>query len=212
MVQQIVSYSGVVTHKDDKRWRFSEQDGGVVSVTIAPALFNPTDTAKRDKYLTGVGDEATVVWINSGIPLARVNSGEYEGLFGPYDPDATDGRQEKIWGLLESQIECNVKFSGLTVGEPMVGMRYRGDIRKRYLPVIPADDAVWGGDFWDIDEDNTIIAKLSLTEAGGSSQATVPDGSITTAKLANGAVTTEKLADKAVTAAKVADGVIPSGK
>ena len=49
-------------------------------------------------------------------------------------------------------------------------MRYRGDIIKSKLPVVPADGAVWGGSFFDI-EDDTVTP---LSNASATSNITVP--------------------------------------
>lgn len=197
---EMVHGTGITTVEENNEWRFGEQDGGVVSVTLVPDLFNVEDEALKNKYLTGLGPNATTIYIRSGIPLALITSGENTGAYGPYDPDATDGRQTAIAGLLESTIAVNITYTGWDVDDVYVGMRYRGDIIKSKLPVIPADDAVWQGDFYDVEEDK--VTALSAKTATG--------GTTTPPAIADGSVTTAKIAAKAVTAAKIADGVIPT--
>lgn len=51
---EMVHGTGLTTVEENNEWRFGEQDGGVVSVTLATDLFNVTDETLRDKYLTGV--------------------------------------------------------------------------------------------------------------------------------------------------------------
>lgn len=191
--------NGTTTYEENNEWRFGEQSGGVVSVTIVPDLFNVEDETLRNKYLTGLGPNATTIWIRSGIPLALITEGENSGAYGPYDPDAEDGRADRIAGLLESMVAVNISYTGWDVDDVYVGMRYRGDIIKSKLPVVPAADAVWQGDFYDVEEDK--VTPLTAASTGG---ATTPPA------VADGAVTTAKIADKAVTAGKIADGVIPA--
>ena len=169
MAYENVRSTGIVTVEENNEWRFGNHtDDGTVSVILDLSTFNVNDKTKRDKYLTGLGDKATTIWIKSGIPLAKITaSGEY----GPYDPNATDGRQNKIAGLLESMVEISVTFGGWdVVNGANVGMRYRGDIIKSKLPVVPADGAVWGGSFFDI-EDDTVTP---LSNASATSNITVP--------------------------------------
>ena len=90
MTQEMVHSSGLVTVEEDNSWRYGEKNtNDSVSVTIVPELFKTAD----NKYLTGVGPKATTVYIRSGIPLAKITSGANVGSYGPYDKQATDGRQ-----------------------------------------------------------------------------------------------------------------------
>ncbi|WP_191996883.1 hypothetical protein [Bifidobacterium platyrrhinorum] len=216
---EMVHGTGITTVEENNEWRFGEQEGGVVSVTLVPELFNVADETLKGKYLTGLGPNATTIYIRSGIPLALITSGENTGGYGPYDPDATDGRQTAIAGLLESTIAVNITYSGWDVDDVYVGMRYRGDIVKSKLPVVPADDAVWGGEFYDVEEDK-VTALSGMKASATPTTPTIADGSVTSAKLAAGAVNTAalgdgqvtgaKLAAKTVTKDKIADGVIPT--
>lgn len=163
MAYENVRSTGIVTVEENNEWRFGNHtDDGTVPVTLDLSTFNVKDETKRDKYLTGLGDKATTIWIKSGIPLAKITA---SGAYGPYDPNATDGRQNKIAGLLESMVEISVTFGGWdVVNGANVGMRYRGDIIKSKLPVVPADGAVWGGSFFDIEDDTvTPLSNASAT-------------------------------------------------
>ena len=160
MTIEMVKTSGVVTHEVDDSWRYGEKNSNdSVSVVIVPELFNTND----NKYLTGVGPKATTVYIRGGIPLAKITSGTNQGMYGPYDKKATDGRQTAIAGLLESEVAVNITLAGWDIDDPTVGMTYRGDIVKSKLPVVPEESAVWNCDFYDIENDS--VTRL----AGGAS-------------------------------------------
>ena len=162
MTQEMVHSSGVVTVEEDNSWRYGEKNtNDSVSVTIVPELFKTAD----NKYLTGVGPKATTVYIRSGIPLAKITSGTNVGSYGPYDKTASDGRQTKIAGLSESQITVNINMSGWDLDDPLVGMTFRGDIVKSNLPVKPEDTAVWGGEFYDVEND--VVTPLSAAAGVG---------------------------------------------
>lgn len=158
MTQEMAHFSGIVTVEEDNSWRYGEKNtNDSVSVTIVPELFKTAD----NKYLTGVGPKATTVYIRSGIPLAKITSGANVGSYGPYDKQATDGRQTKIAGLLESMVSVNINLSGWDVDDPLVGMIYRGDIVASKLPVEPESGAVWGGEFYDVEDD--VVKPLSAS-------------------------------------------------
>ncbi|KAA8829332.1 hypothetical protein [Bifidobacterium tissieri] len=196
--------TGLVTIEDKQDWLVSKRSGGVRTVTIDLDTFKVDDEDKLAQYVTGTGDRATVIYIRSGIPLARITD---SGAYGPFDPDATDGRQLGVAGFLESMLAVSITFSGweLVKGD-QVGMRYRGDIRKELLPVEIPDGTTVEGDIYDVPEEGP-VTHLSAV-AGGA--ATPGAGSITSAMLAKGAVNTNALGDKQVTAAKLADGVTPT--
>lgn len=72
---------------EDQRWLGSAHGTTATRpITLDSALF---DTA--DHYRFG--------WFPSGLPVGRINA---SGLYGPYDPDATDGRQVLAGFLLTS--------------------------------------------------------------------------------------------------------------
>ena len=158
MTQEMAHFSGIVTVEEDNSWRCGEKNtDDSVSATIVPELFKTAD----NEYLTGVGPKATTVYIRSGIPLAKITSGANVGSYGPYDKQATDGRQTKIAGLLESMVSVNINLSGWDVDDPLVGMTYRGDIVASKLPVKPESGAVWGGEFYDVEDD--VVTPLSAS-------------------------------------------------
>lgn len=165
MVNMIHS-TGVRTIAEDQTWRYGEQLPGTVSITLDLATFSNATKANKEKYLTGMDDSATEVYIKSGLPLALITSGASKGLYGPYDPSATDGRQERVAGLLESQIKVNVTIGGWEVEDSeVVGMRFRGNVIVANLPVIPADTVAWDGDFVAVDPNTGTTKRLPNTVA-----------------------------------------------
>ena len=169
MTIEMVKTSGVVIHEVDDSWRYGEKNSNdSVSVVIVPELFKTTD----NKYLTGVGPKATTVYIRGGIPLAKITSGSNKGMYGPYDKTATDGRQTAIAGLLESEVTVNITLSGWDVGDPLVGMTYRGDIVKSKLPVVPEEGAVWDCDLYDVENDS--VTRLAGGASGSSASYVLP--------------------------------------
>lgn len=162
MVNMIHS-TGVRSVIDDQTWRYGEQLPGTVSVTLDLATFSNATTDNKKKYLTGLDDSATEVYIKSGVPLARITS---SGLYGPYDPKATDGRQDRVAGLLESMLKVNVTVGGWEVEDSeVVGMRFRGNVIVKNLPVSPAATVAWDGDFVSVDPDTGTTKRLPNTVA-----------------------------------------------
>lgn len=164
-IEQVHS-TGIVTVKDDQSWRFGEQPHGTLDVTLDLTKFNVADSEKLQKYITGYGPKAQTVYIKSGLPLGRITD---TGLYGPYDKDATDGRNA-VAGLLESQLTVNVVLSGWELADgDNAALRYRGDIIKKNLPVVPEDSATWNGEFYDIDEETGKATRLGAA-AGAAGQ------------------------------------------
>lgn len=164
-IEQVHS-TGIVTVKDDQSWRFGEQPHGTLDVTLDLTKFNVTDNKKLQKYITGYGPKAQTVYIKSGLPLGRITD---TGLYGPYDKDALDGRNA-VAGLLESQLTVNVVLSGWELADgDNAALRYRGDIIKKNLPVVPDDKATWNGEFYDIDEETGKATRLGAA-AGAAGQ------------------------------------------
>ena len=175
MTIEMVKTSGVVTHEVDDSWRYGEKNSNdSVSVVIVPELFKTTD----NKYLTGVGPKATTVYIRSGVPLAKITSGTNQGMYGPYDHAATDGRQTAIAGLLESEVAVNITLAGWDIDDPTVGMTYRGDIVKSHLPVVPEEGAVWTCDFSDIENDS--VTRLAGGASGSAASYVLPPAATNT--------------------------------
>ena len=155
--------TGVRTIADDQTWRYGEQLPGTVSITLDLATFSTANKTNKAKYLTGLDDSATEVYIKSGVPLARITS---SGLYGPYDPEATDGRQERVAGLLESMLKVNVTVGGWEVEDSeVVGMRFRGNVIVANLPVVPAATVAWDGDFVSVDPATGTTKRLPNTVA-----------------------------------------------
>lgn len=175
MVNMIHS-TGVRSVIDDQTWRYGEQLPGTVSVTLDLTTFSNAETENKKKYLTGLDDSATEVYIKSGVPLARITS---SGLYGPYDPEAKDGRQDRVAGLLESMLKVNVTVGGWEVEDSeVVGMRFRGNVIVKKLPVVPADTVAWDGDFVSVDPDTGTTKRLPNTVAStGPGAATGPGAS-----------------------------------
>lgn len=162
MVNMIHS-TGVRSVIDDQTWRYGEQLPGTVSVTLDLTTFSNAETENKKKYLTGLDDSATEVYIKSGVPLARITS---SGLYGPYDPKAKDGRQERVAGLLESMLKVNVTVGGWEVEDSeVVGMRFRGNVIVDNLPVVPAETVAWDGDFVSVDPATGTTKRLPNTVA-----------------------------------------------
>lgn len=162
-IEQVHS-TGIVTVKDDQSWRFGEQPHGTLDVTLDLTKFNVSDNKKLQKYITGYGPKAQTVYIKSGLPLGRITD---TGLYGPYDKDASDGRNA-VAGLLESQLTVNVVLSGWELADgDNAALRYRGDIIKKNLPVVPDDNATWNGEFYDIDEETGKATRLGAAAGAG---------------------------------------------
>nr|DAQ34789.1 MAG TPA: HEAD DECORATION PROTEIN [Caudoviricetes sp.] len=162
-IEQVHS-TGIVTVKDDQSWRFGEQPHGTLDVTLDLTKFNVSDNKKLQKYITGYGPKAQTVYIKSGLPLGRITD---TGLYGPYDKDALDGRNA-VAGLLESQLTVNVVLSGWELADgDNAALRYRGDIIKKNLPVVPENNATWNGEFYDIDEETGKATRLGAAAGAG---------------------------------------------
>lgn len=162
-IEQVHS-TGIVTVKDDQSWRFGEQPHGTLDVTLDLTKFNVSDNEKLQKYITGYGPKAQTVYIKSGLPLGRITD---TGLYGPYDKDALDGRNA-VAGLLESQLTVNVVLSGWELADgDNAALRYRGDIIKKNLPVVPENNATWNGEFYDINEETGKATRLGAAAGAG---------------------------------------------
>lgn len=158
--------------KDDQSWLVNRMSDGVASVTLDLSTFLGD---KEDDYFASLTDEDTVGYLKSGIPLGRITA---SGKYGPYDPDATDGRQAAIVGLLESQYEVEFTRTGLKGGADQdAGMRYMGVISRANLPYA-VDGATWAGWFIDFDKTAQTVTILSGVPAGtavpGSTKVTPP--------------------------------------
>lgn len=157
VANEMVHFSDTTEAVFDQSWRWGEQLSGVVTVTLDLTLFEKATDAKKEQYLTGVGATAAEVWIKQGLPLARVTA---TGLYGPYDPDAKDGRADAVYGLLESDVRVERTFNGWADTATAAGMRIRGNVVVKNMPVIPGDNVAWYGDFVSVDPDTGIAKRL----------------------------------------------------
>lgn len=131
---------------DDQSWLVNRITDGTQGVTLDVNTF--LTEGKSDQYFNHLSDDDLVGYIKSGIPLAIITSGDSQGLYGPYDPDATDGRNGPIEGLLESQFPIEFNRAGVKNRYVSAGMRYMAVINKANLPY-PVDGASWHGMFYD---------------------------------------------------------------
>lgn len=202
----MASVIGVTTEtysmpQDDQSWLVNRITDGVQSVQLDVNTF--LTEGKTEDYFASLEDDDTIGYVKSGIPLALITTGDSQGMLGPYDPAATDGRNGPIEGLLESQFAVEFTRSGVKERYVSAGMRYMAVINKENLPY-DVGDATWHGMFYDnqnVTTGGTLTPITMLSAASASNGAT---------ELADASVTTAKIADKAVTAGKIADGVIPT--
>lgn len=147
--------SGVITlgaakPKDDQKWLVNRIADGVRVVSLDLTTFIG-NSDKEKKYFAALSDTDSMSYLKSGIPLARITaSGEY----GPYDSEASDGRQLGVAGLLESQLPVEWVRGGLKYKTYSTGMRYMGVIDKSKLPV-EVGTAVFEGLFFDMPNGDT---------------------------------------------------------
>lgn len=126
---------------DDQSWLVNRMTDGVREAQLDLSLFTGDDT-KEQAYFASITPDDNIAWLKSGIPVGKVTD---TGMFGPYNPDATDGRQLKVYGFLESQLQVVFTRTGFEDQYPTVGVRYMGVIDKTRLPVIPADGTPYEG-------------------------------------------------------------------
>lgn len=114
---------------EDRSWLASENNiKETQSVTLAVALFT-----KATHYPNG--------YIKSGTWIAKATSGPYVGLWGPYDNNASDGRQTN-GGVLFNTVP-NVREGGPNLGAPLLK---RCAVRVSKLPTNHGLDAAGQAD------------------------------------------------------------------
>lgn len=101
---------------ENREW-LGSRDGTDVTQTIT--LATATFTAGTH-YPNG--------FIPSGTVLGQITSGQYAGMYGPYDNAASDGRQVAVGFLYSNQ---KVRSGGPNVGAPI---HWRGIIKSAKLP------------------------------------------------------------------------------
>lgn len=130
MANAMVRTVNLTAPQDKQKWLLNRITDGVKKVTLDLSTF--VGGANESKYFASIDDENTVAYLHSGIPLARINN---SNNFGPYDPAAHDGRQNKVAGFLESQVKVEFARKGLKERYVDSGLRYMAVIDKGELPV-----------------------------------------------------------------------------
>lgn len=198
--------------RDDQSWLVNRFTDGVRTVTLDMTTF--LDDDHETDYFASVSDTDTVSYLKSGIPLARITA---SGKYGPYDPEASDGRETGVAGLLESQLRIEWTRGGLKYKTFSAGMRYMAVIDKSKLPV-DTGEAVFEGLFFDLPNgDNSAAggAITPLSAAAGKATASVSVDSVSDAGTTGKQLMKAANADAALTAigitkaSKVAD---PAGE
>lgn len=159
-----INETGVVTThvgqpNDDQSWLVNRLGDGIQSVTLDVTTF-VSDTM-ASKCIVDDDPDNTVVYIKSGIPLARITK---SGLYGPYEAAAKDGRNGKIEGVLESTFSVEFNRTGVKVPTVTAAMRYTGAIDTTKLPV-DVTGAKWDGLFVKITPDGSPATLLSNAPA-----------------------------------------------
>lgn len=181
---------GVTAPQDDQSWLVNRMSDGIKEGQLDLALFTGDEEAEA-KYFASIDPDDTDAWLKSGIPVARVNG---TNTYGPYDPAATDGRQSKVAGFLESQLHVVFTRTGFENRYPTVGIRYMAVIDANNLPVDLPAGTQFDGLVLDYDKDaGSDVTVLSAGSGAANGPAIPADGSISTVKLADGAVTPAKL-------------------
>jgi hypothetical protein len=162
--------TGTIVPENDQAWIVNYNANAVRDVTLSLPAFQGD---KEDTYLTAADEEATVGYLKAGIPLALISSGEDAGKFGPFDPDATDGRADAVAGFLESLHEITFTRSGWKETELSAGMRYQGVLDLSHVPVEIPDGTKFLGDFYAYQSDKTVTALSGGSGAAGSAAPTI---------------------------------------
>lgn len=160
--------------RDDQSWLVNRFADGVRTVTLDLTTFIGGDN--EDKYFASVSDTDTVSYLKSGIPLARITA---SGKYGPYDPEASDGRETGVAGLLESQLRIEWTRGGLKYKTFSVGMRYMAVIDKSKLPV-DTGEAVFEGLFFDMPNGDNTAAGGPITPLSAAAGKAVASASVDT--------------------------------
>lgn len=162
-----INETGVVTThvgqpNDDQSWLVNRLGDGIQSVTLDVTTF--VSSTMASKCIVDDDPDNTVVYIKSGIPLARITKGANTGLYGPYEAAAKDGRNGNIEGVLESTFSVEFNRTGVKVPTVTAAMRYTGAIDTTKLPV-DVTGAKWDGLFVKITSDGSPATLLSNTPA-----------------------------------------------
>lgn len=164
---EMVHTTGYTVPKDDQSWLINRITDGIREAQLDLSLFTG-DKEKEQKYFASIDPDDFNAWLKSGIPVAKVTS---TGLFGPYDPAATDGRQLKVAGFLESQQHVVFTRSGFEDQYPTAGVRYMAVIDRNNLPVNLAKGTVFEGLILDYDKSAGGDVKVLSPSATGTTPA-----------------------------------------
>lgn len=164
---EMVHTTGYTVPKDDQSWLINRITDGIREAQLDLSLFTG-DKEKEQKYFASIDPDDFNAWLKSGIPVAKVTS---TGLFGPYDPAATDGRQLKVAGFLESQQHVVFTRSGFEDQYPTAGVRYMAVIDRNNLPVSLAEGTVFEGLILDYDKSAGGDVKVLSPSATGTTPA-----------------------------------------
>lgn len=184
MANAMVRTENLTAPRDKQKWLLNRITDGAKKVTLDLSTFI-ADPSKEAKYFASIDDENTVAYLRSGIPLARIES---TNNFGPYDPTASDGRQNKVAGFLESQVKVEFTRKGLKERYADSALRYMAVIDKSELPVPVTGAKVDGlilsydaGSGSDVEMLSTVTASgsytlpaASATALGGVNQVATP--------------------------------------
>lgn len=178
---EMVHTTGYTVPQDDQSWLINRITDGIREAQLDLSLFT-CDKEKEKKYFASIDPDDFNAWLKSGIPVAKVTS---TGLFGPYDPTATDGRQLKVAGFLESQQHVVFTRSGFENQYPTAGVRYMAVIDRNNLPVTLAEGTVFEGLILDYDKSAGGDVKVLSPSAGGDAKVLSPSAAGTAYKLPN---------------------------
>lgn len=201
MANQMVHTVAKTAPKDDQSWLINRITDGVREAQLDLSTFT-ADKSKENDYFSSISDDDYEAWLKSGIPLAKITD---TNNYGPYDKDATDGRNGTIIGFLESSVHVVFTRTGFEDRYPTVGVRYMGVIDKANLPyTVDFSAAQLEGLFLDYDKDaaSPNVSVLNPTGGAGTKGDKGDTGaSVTAIKLtkdAQGAITggTATLSDK----------------
>ena len=160
---EMVHTTGYTVPQGDQSWLINRITDGIREAQLDLSLFTG-DKEKEKKYFASIDPDDFNAWLKSGIPVAKVTS---TGLFGPYDPAATDGRQLKVAGFLESQQHVVFTRSSFENQYPTAGVRYMAVIDRNNLPVTLAEGTVFEGLILDYDKSAGGDVKVLSPSAAG---------------------------------------------
>ena len=108
MANQMVHTVAKTAPKDDQSWLINRITDGVREAQLDLSTFTK-DKSHENDYFASITDDDYEAWTKSGIPLAQITG---TNNYGPYDPNASDGRNGTIIGFLESQVHVQFTRTG----------------------------------------------------------------------------------------------------